>query len=230
MHATMQRYAIYYAPAPDTALARFGAAWIGRDAATGQAVAQPEVPGLDIAAATAFPRLYGFHATLKAPFSLAAGCTEAALAEALAGFAAMRSPVAVPPLHLAILDGFTALVPGAPCPALDRLAADCVRAFAPFRAPASEADRQRRLAGGLTARQIANLDRWGYPYVMEDFQFHMTLTGRLPPEGQQVALAALAPLAAPHCRAPLILDALALFHQPEREAPFRMLGRFPLAG
>jgi hypothetical protein len=28
-------------------------------------------------------------------------------------------------------------------------------------------------------RQRNYLDRWGYPYVMEEFRFHMTLTGRL---------------------------------------------------
>ena len=32
---------------------------------------------------------------------------------------------------------------------------------------------------GSPPRQDANLLRWGYPYVLEDFRFHMTLTERL---------------------------------------------------
>src|SRR5690554_5056560 len=65
------RYAIYYAPEPGSPLDRFGAAWLGRSAWTGEPVAQPAVEGLDpeqLAAMTAEPRLYGFHGTLKPPF------------------------------------------------------------------------------------------------------------------------------------------------------------------
>ena len=34
---------------------------------------------------------------------------------------------------------------------------------------------------GLTDRQEALLTQWGYPYVMEEFRFHITLTGALDP-------------------------------------------------
>src|SRR3546814_16854276 len=57
--------------------------------------------------------------------------------------------------------------------------ADCVRAFDRFRAPPSETALARRRAAGLSARQEANLQAWGYPYVMEDFRLHFTLTGRI---------------------------------------------------
>src|SRR5262249_54746601 len=53
----------------------------------------------------------------------------------------------------------------------------CVTAFDNFRSPVTPEERRRRLGAGLTNRQIENLDRWGYPYVLEDFRFHMTLTG-----------------------------------------------------
>src|SRR5262249_2220033 len=45
--------------------------------------------------------------------------------------------------------------------------------------PLTDADRARRNPARLTPRQRDYLERWGYPYVMEEFRFHMTLTGRL---------------------------------------------------
>ena len=72
----MYRYALYYAPPPGTALAAFGARWLGRDPDGAEAPASPELarvtPG-EWRRAVALPRRYGFHATLKAPFSLAEG-------------------------------------------------------------------------------------------------------------------------------------------------------------
>ncbi len=226
----MDRYAIYYAPAPGDPLAAFGARWLGRDAATGQNVPQPVLPGLDLAPLTLSARLYGFHATLKAPFALAEGRTPATLTASLAEFALTAAPVAAPPLRPAVLDGFIALIPDAACPALDALAAEIVRRFDPFRAPLPEAERERRLASGLTSRQIALLDRWGYPFVMEQFRFHMTLTDRLDGALQDRVLAALAPEAARFRATPLPIDALALFHQPDRNSPFRIISRHALQG
>ena len=82
-----RRYALYYTP-PQGEFADFGAAWLGWDAGRGVAVAQPVLPGLDIAALTAAPRKYGFHATLKPPFRLADGTSAADLAQATAQVAA----------------------------------------------------------------------------------------------------------------------------------------------
>ena len=45
MTANSGRYAVYFAPEPQSALARFGAAWLGYDAATGARVPQPSVDG-----------------------------------------------------------------------------------------------------------------------------------------------------------------------------------------
>ena len=70
------RYAVYYAPAADSALWRFGSATLGYDALTGEDLPFAVPPGCDLALWPAFteePRRYGFHATLKAPFELADG-------------------------------------------------------------------------------------------------------------------------------------------------------------
>ena len=62
------RYAIYYAPPAESALSRLAAAWLGRDAFTGQRVRRPALPrlvGLNLDTLTRDPRGYGFHATLS---------------------------------------------------------------------------------------------------------------------------------------------------------------------
>ncbi len=226
----MVRYALYYTPPPGSPLATLGNGWLGRDMATAQDLPQPQVPGLDVAAITAAPRRYGFHATLKAPFELAEERTEVELAEAVAAFAATRAPVTAPPLRLGTIGGFVALVPAAPCPALDALAADVVQAFDPFRALLSDHDRARRNASALSERQQALLDQWGYPYVLDEFRFHMTLTDNLDPATRDRAVAALAPRTAGVTEEPLVIDALSVCLQPARGKPFDVQGRHALSG
>ncbi len=179
------RYAVYYTPAPGP-LAHFGAAWLGWDVETGQAVVHPEVAGLPLPVSeiTATPRKYGFHATLKPPFRLAEGRREAELIEAfdILGSRTLH-PVTGLWLELTPLGRFLALTahgdPGN-IDQLRRLAALTVETLDAYRAPASAAELDKRRAGCLNVRQDKMLLRWGYPYVMEEFRFHMTLTGKLP--------------------------------------------------
>jgi hypothetical protein len=102
----------------------------------------------------------------------------------------------------------------------------CVRAFDPFRAPLSAADLERRRKAPLSPEQDARLVEWGYPYVFEDFRFHMTLTGAIRDEGlRNRVLTALkshfALESGPHR-----FDGVAIFKQPDRHAPFEILQRF----
>ncbi len=160
------------------------------------------------------PRVYGFHATLKPPFRLAANTTVGELTTAFDAFARSRQAVDVGSLQVRALGAFIALTPAAPCPALDRLATASVRAFDRFRAPMNERERERRLAAALSARQTDNLDRWGYPYVFDDFRFHMTLTGPLREPDRARALEWLtAEFAARPEAQHLTLDRLALARQ-----------------
>ncbi|MBB4286990.1 DUF1045 domain-containing protein [Roseospira goensis] len=225
------RFALYFAPPEGSALDRLGSAWLGRDARSGAALDRPMVPGLDPARAetlTDSPRFYGFHGTLKAPFALRAGTTADDLMAAVETFAATRTGFDLPALMVAPLGGFVALVPSAPAPALDELAAACVETFDAFRAPPSADELARRRAAGLTAGEQALLERWGYPYVMDAFRFHMTLTGRIADDGERAAvIEALRALFGPAIAAPVPVDGLAVFHQPERAAPFRLIRRVP---
>ncbi len=215
------RYAIYYMPHEQSALARFGCSVLGYDAVSGTDIPYPDHPVfLDPAALgwTAAPRRYGFHATLKAPFTLAAGSSADDLMTHLEAFAAGRQAFTIE-LKLADLKDFLALVPVDPPPALRMLADDCVREFDSYRSPLTPADRERRHPDRLQPRELDNLDRWGYPHVFDDFRFHMTLTGSLETE-DRVRLEPIlrelfdpVPTAAP-------IDAVALLRQDDAEGRF----------
>lgn len=179
------RYAVYFVPATETELYRFGSSVIGYDCY--RAVSVPYLSELvsDIPAwdeLTREARTYGFHATLKAPFRLVADACERDLCAILDRLAAEFDDAPAFQPRVDLLDRFVAIVPDHMPLALTDLADACVRTFEPFRASLSERERARRLAAGLDSAQTANLDQWGYPYVFSDFRFHMTLTGRLPPE------------------------------------------------
>jgi len=225
-----RRYAVYYTPPPG-ALASFGAAWLGWDAARGAAQAHPALDGLPhpVAEITETPRRYGFHATIKPPFRMAAGRSAEDLAWALDAFCQRHAPVETPALVLRRLGRFLALVPGDDGAALSALAAGAVEALDEFRLPPGDEELARRRKAGLTDRQEALLLRWGYPYVMEEFRFHMTLTGRLSAEDLAAVEDALSPALADCLPRPFALDALALMGEDEA-GRFHQIHRYPLAG
>ncbi len=202
------RYAIYYLPAQASDLASFGASWLGWDVNRAAIAPQPRLT-FDLHAATRTPRKYGFHATIKPPFALAQGKTEGALHDALAAFCKGRRAVTVDGLIPSAVGHFLALVPQGDTVALNALAGACVAALDDFRAPLGAADLDRRRAGGLTGRQEALLAQWGYPYVMEEFRFHMTLTGRLDADAQAVVGRAVASRL-PELPSPYVIDSLTL--------------------
>jgi putative phosphonate metabolism protein len=225
------RYALYYAPAPRSELGRFGAHLLGYDAFSRKTLRFPvniEQALPDWGELTQDPRKYGFHATLKAPMVLADGKSEAELLAACAEFAAMPRPIPmIAPVVNAIGD-FIAIVPSQPSAELQALAADAVSRFDGFRAPLSAKDRARRNPDRLPPRQRDYLERWGYPYVMEEFRFHMTLTGRLPAERRETVLAILRQRFAALNLNSIAVDRLALFRQSDSSSGFQIVGRYSL--
>ena len=227
------RYAIYYMPDPSGSFWSAGSSWLGRDAISGQTLPRPTLPGLaDINAdrLTAGPRRYGFHGTLKAPFAAAYDGAENELLVALDAFAASRCPFEVR-MEVASLRDFIALRLTEPSDPMTALHRDCVCVFDRFRLPISDGDLARRQRGRLTPDQDAYLLRWGYPYIFDQFHFHMTLTSRITSKATKVRIVeALAELFAPHLAAPHRVDGIALFGQPALDEPFQVLDWFPLRG
>lgn len=226
-----ERYAIYWAPEPGP-FADFTAAWLGWDAGQGAVAGPPAgLPPLprDLGALTQAPRKYGFHGTVKPPFVLASGRDATELHHAAQALCARLAPVILPGLALHRLGGFVALTPEGDQTALAALAADVVATLDPFRAPPTAADLARRRAQGLTPTQEAHLARWGYPYVMDEFRFHLTLTDDLPDAEAAAAMAVLAPRITPLLPRPFRVDTLCLFGQ-ARDGMFRNLHRYTLSG
>jgi putative phosphonate metabolism protein len=223
------RYAIYFVPGADSTLYRFGASVLGYDTHRGTACPFVEGAEADWSDFTREPRVYGFHATLKPPFHLADNYGEADLTRAVADFTANRAAVLIGELAVRELGSFIALVPQAPRPQLNSLAEACVRDFDRFRQPMSEQELARRLTPNLTDRQTVNLARWGYPYVCEDFRFHMTLTGALFAQKRDRALRFLREkFDQQHGMAAVIADQLVIARQSGPMAPFQVISVTPL--
>ncbi len=222
------RYAIFYTP-PPSGLFDTAARWLGWDSRAGETVQHPGLDGMDVAAITATPRKYGFHGTIKAPFRLAEGQSRDRLETALRDYAQAQPAVTLERLALQADHGFVALRPAAPSPALDALAADVVRHFDPVRAPLTTADIARRRKAGLTPRQDRQMLDWGYPYIFDDFHFHLTLSGRLTPEKSANVIRTIHPLIEPHLAQPYRIEALALMGEDDTGF-FHELTRAPLTG
>ncbi|MEM6594237.1 MAG: DUF1045 domain-containing protein [Pseudomonadota bacterium] len=219
------RFAIYYVP-PKGPLAEFGATWLGWDVLAGLEAHQYDLPGLhDI---TMTPRKYGFHGTLKPPFKLKGGQTQSGLELATAAMAKTVPLALCDGLELTRLGRFLAITPSGALDDLQRIADACVRDLDEFRAPASEAELARRRKAGLSARQEALLSRWGYPYVFEEFRFHLTLSGQLPDEDiktwQEILRSHL-----PDLPAPFVIDQIALCGE-RQDGRFELIHRYPLTG
>ena len=225
------RYAIYFAPSTDSTLYRFGADLIGYDAYTGQPLPFAKGIEADIEGWTRFttdPRKYGFHATLKAPISLAPGKTENELIAALGDFAQMPRAIPVIAPIVRNIGSFVAITPDGPSLPLQKLADACVADFEEFRAPLTEQDRERRNVAALTSRQVSHLDRWGYPYVFEEFRFHMTLAGSLPHERRAAVTEILQKRFDRLEVKSIAIDRLALFRQNDAGSSFTIIGHWPL--
>ncbi|MGY6500597.1 MAG: DUF1045 domain-containing protein [Acidimicrobiales bacterium] len=213
------RLAIYAAPEPGSWLAERTTAWLDEAPA---AVGPPDL--------TATARHYGVHATLKPPFGLAPGVGRDDAVRSVAELAGRCEPVTVGPLQVATLGRFLALRPVDAPPALDDLASRCVRELDHLRRPPDREDLQRRRSVGLSARQDELLERWGYPYVLDEFRFHITLTRTLDPSQLEVAHRAATEWFDGIGTVPFVLDAVWVFEQPDPATAFAATERFTLGG
>jgi hypothetical protein len=226
------RYAIYYVPAADTQIYRYGSAILGYDCYSGSTVDFPEEFGAGVAnwrELTAVPRRYGFHSTLKAPFFLSPSCTEQQLENALQSFGGLGHAVHTFAPTVRLIDDFFAIVPLQTQASLDALATSCTTIFDAYRAPMLPQERARRIALGLSHSQIQNLDRWGAPYVLSEFRFHMTLTDKIPARRRKAILGMLLDgLHRMHVERSVSIDRLALLKQATPDASFRVVSECTL--
>jgi putative phosphonate metabolism protein len=225
------RYAVYFAPAQTSTLWQLGCAWLGRDAATGAMLAPPELPGLSserVLCLTASARHYGLHATLKPPFTLAERMSQDHLTAALTTLARAGRPFTLPALRISMLSDFIALQTETRSELLQQLAERCVAELDFLRRPAQAEELARRRTQGLSPRQEALLQRYGYPYVMDEWRFHMTLTARVFGAEREAALSGLESYLQPALQAPIRCEDVCLFVQRSPETAFVLEQRLPL--
>lgn len=228
------RYAIYYVPSKESAFATFGRTWLGVDIETGEPVKHAKLPGLSVSKIdklTALPRFYGFHGTLKSPFELAPGATLDKLRETLEIHARGVAPVEIPPLEIAVIGKFLVLSPTESSPALENLAAGIVRSLDAFRRRRTAKELAQYRQAKLTVHQEQMLEHWGYPYVLEEFHFHLTLTSRIDDDAERnETVEILTEACAEFLEKPMELNELALCTQPEQDTYMRIVDRVPLCG
>ncbi|RIA47621.1 DUF1045 domain-containing protein [Dichotomicrobium thermohalophilum] len=231
MSESFQRYAIFWLPPADSPLAAFGREWFGTCPERGE-VGAPATFGLpeELAAeAIQRPRRYTLHGTVVAPFRPAEGVSGEALADELRVFCARRAVRRTGPLGFWRLSRHLALIPEGGTARLDWLAAEAVTHFNAFRAPTTEADLARYPAEQHSERQRQNVRDFGYPYVLSEFIFHITLAGPLAPEQLDRVQATLAPRLGPLTGEPLNIGDLCLLGEPDQAAPFRLIARCALS-
>lgn len=224
---SFQRYAIYWVPEPGSALAKFGECWFanGSDSGTDLARETFGLPHTLACRATKAPSHYGIHATLKAPFRLRENTTEAELQGALEAFCAARRRVTGGPLKLSRFQGYLGLVLSNAAADADWLAEQCVILFDRFRAPLDETDRQRREIGGMNPAEGAFFEAFGYPYVLSEFQFHVSLAGPLDEADLEAVEAALGPPLRSFEQEPLRIESLCLLGEPQGDGNFTVISR-----
>ncbi len=230
------RYAIYFAPREDSVWWKFGCAWLGRDPVADTPVPVFALAPFDaayLARITTMPRRYGFHATLKAPFRLKSSYGARDVNQQASHLALSLEPAALPPLRLCAIDGFVALGferRDLGTANVNAIAAQCVSCFDNLRARPEAQELARRHAAGITLRRANLLAEWGYPYVFDEYRFHLTLTNRLTAGEQQQVICALTPLVDTLASEPLLVDALAVYRQAAGDAPFVVTRRYGFDG
>lgn len=225
------RYAIHFTPSPSEPLTHAAAAWLGRDSYSGISMDPPSGIDLclqDLSYFTAAPRRFGFHANLKAPFTLRSNLQESDLLRELMIFASKLQPVDLPRLEVGKLGVHYGLYLSQSSAEVAHLAGQIVQHFAPMSEPVND-DRMAGIAvDGLSASQLTNLYRWGDPFAMDEFRFQMALTGAVD--------SALCPAVDRSIRKhfscvldePVRLANLALFVEEEAGAPFRVHSLHPM--
>ena len=231
MSESTKRYALYFSPPQDNPWWTRLSLWLGYDACTGKDIPQPDIATIrtsDLRAITEHPRHYGAHATLKAPFRLSPAYSEQNLLKAVDIYAAGQAAFTLPAPRVELLKHFIALVPSDADSRINRIADDCTMQFDHFRAPLSKAELARRLAEPLDDLSRGLLSKWGYPHVLQRYQFHISLTGSLNTHSQTATAAVLQ--AAQEFFAPLKnyalpFNAVCVFRQDSAEQRFTLIHR-----
>lgn len=232
-----ERYALYFAPKSDSPLYEFGTRVLGRNEIeasqhynASELIKQNAPAKILLERLTAPAAYYGFHATLKAPFSLRDEFTFSDLRRKVELLAQKTDCVSLAGLEPRLYRGFVALCFEQQSADVAKLAEICVRELEPYRAALTEEEMQaRKESQNLNAEQLKLLRVYGYPFVLNNFDFHMTLSGKLcSGEDSRAFMLWIEPLYKRLINRTPMLDQLTLWHQPARNLPFVQVEAFAL--
>jgi len=227
------RYAIYYTPPRKSLLESAGALWLGRTAHRYGQIPKEIPEGFfkqEYYQIIESPRWYGFHGTIRAPFELAENCTPEQFTKDVTRICADHVPFAFSGLAVSCFGGFLALTPTAGYLELVKLHSDLVRKLDGLRAPLASFDLKRHLDKKLSERQERLLRRFGYPFVLEEYRFHMTLTGTIDDRVRRAYKDKLEHILNPYLNQPVPVNEVTIYMQPDRKTPFVEYARVPLTG
>ena len=226
-----QRFAIYFAPEIDSNLHSIGSQWLGRDSNSGKSINQPNIKGISssyLYTVTKTPRRYGFHATLKAPFRLNKEFTLKDLCSQIQRLSALSKTFSIT-LKVGKLGNFIALMMDPNEQKMQNLASNLVETLDYFRAPLYQEEIDKRRMSTLTTREDKNLLKWGYPYVFDDFRFHMTLTEKISCRSdQELMVSAASSHFSKDLENAIKVSSISLFVQESSEADFLQIEQFAL--
>ena len=226
----ISRFAIYFVPPESNDLTRFTASWFGWDVYKGIKVDYPVLHNLnyDIKEITNTPSKYGFHGTLKAPFSLVPDKTIDDLKLSLSMLSRSIKKFEIPSICLRIIDEFIAIVPTSQNESIHSLAKKCLEDLDSFREAESDEILNKRRSGRLSTSEEHNLLKWGYPYVLDDFQFHLTMTGKLPLKVCKHVFSVLSLELHEVLNAPLFIGKICLVGENKMDGKFGVIEEFSL--
>ena len=225
------RFAIYFAPEIDSKLHSIGSQWLGRDSSSGKSLKQPYIKGISsnyFCSVTKTPRRYGFHATLKAPFRLNEDFTLMDLCSQIQRLSALSKTFYIK-LKVRKFGNFIALMMDPTERKMQNLASKLVENLDYFRAPLHKEEIDKRRMSALTTSEDENLLNWGYPYVFNDFRFHITLTEKIQCKSDRESIISAA---SSHFSGSLEntikVSSISLFVQENSEANFLQIQQFAL--
>jgi hypothetical protein len=108
------------------------------------------------------------------------------------------------------------------------MASGCVRALEGFRMRRTEKELAQYRQSKLTVHQEQMLENWGHPYVLEEFRFHMTLTGRIDEDAERdVVMRAASERCKDFIGKPLPVTEIVVCSQSAPNALMRVIQRVP---
>ena len=183
------RYAIYYAPPKESNLEEFGRYWFGWDPLNAKLINNKHRINylnrfgiknlINIDKNVLIPKKYGFHGTLIPPFKLNKNYSTNTLFKKTEEIAKKFKKFKFYKFKLKKINNFYAFVQNKKNNNINKLSNRLVRELFKFRSPLTKKEIDRRNPSKLSKLQLNILYKWGYPYLMSEFNFHMTLASEV---------------------------------------------------